>query len=103
MYACTERVVGVLITPSLIWLGMKLFDLVSEQNVFFFGDMNYRIEIPREVTVKMASQSKWRELADQDQLSIEMAHGRVLNGFLEGKLDFPPTYKYGCFPLKVCS
>jgi hypothetical protein len=31
---------------------------------------------------------------DFDQLTVERARGSVLVGFTEGRVNFPPTYKY---------
>ena len=33
-----------------------------------------------------------------DQLQAERAAGNVFQGFHEGEIQFPPTYKYGSFP-----
>ncbi|XP_022867122.1 type IV inositol polyphosphate 5-phosphatase 6-like [Olea europaea var. sylvestris] len=36
----------------------------------------------------------WRALLEKDQLRIEQRRGRVFEGWREGKIYFPPTYKY---------
>jgi hypothetical protein len=41
----------------------------------------------------MVKTERLEELREMDQLTVEMANGRVFNDFFEGRLSFPPTYK----------
>ena len=36
----------------------------------------------------------FRELSQYDQLRLERNKGNVFTGYLEGKINFQPTYKY---------
>ncbi|KAL8523588.1 hypothetical protein ACS0TY_013534 [Phlomoides rotata] len=36
----------------------------------------------------------WRALLEKDQLRLEQRRGPVFDGWKEGKIFFPPTYKY---------
>ncbi|KAJ3221239.1 inositol polyphosphate 5-phosphatase [Clydaea vesicula] len=51
--------------------------------VFWFGDLNYRINGLRKVV-----------LLNNDQLFNEMKKGNAFKGFWEDAITFPPTYKY---------
>ena len=92
--------------------GSYLMDSVDR--VFFCGDLNYRVDLPREVaehTVNelvgfngLSSESpqggfreevKLREqMLQHDQLLLTLADGRAFPGFAEGKITFPPTFKF---------
>lgn len=52
----------------------------------------------RGVDVTSASFRKFRDqlelVQDLDQLALEKGRGRILKGFQEGEILFPPTYKY---------
>ncbi|XP_042437362.1 type II inositol polyphosphate 5-phosphatase 15-like isoform X1 [Zingiber officinale] len=69
---------------------------LSEANmVVFLGDFNYRLEgITYEEAVYLISQRRFDLLLGNDQLQVEMKAGRVFQGFQEGKIKFPPTYKF---------
>lgn len=63
--------------------------------VVFLGDFNYRLEgITYEEAVYLISQRRFDLLLAKDQLQVEMKAGRVFQGFREGKIKFPPTYKF---------
>ncbi|XP_075425027.1 phosphatidylinositol 4,5-bisphosphate 5-phosphatase A isoform X2 [Ascaphus truei] len=63
--------------------------------VFWFGDLNFRIEDLDLHFVKSAIQgSKLALLWEKDQLNTAKCFEPVLSGFKEGSLNFPPTYKY---------
>eukprot|EP00178_Gracilaria_changii_P016565 TRINITY_DN47786_c0_g1_i1.p1 TRINITY_DN47786_c0_g1~~TRINITY_DN47786_c0_g1_i1.p1 ORF type:complete len:742 (+),score=82.08 TRINITY_DN47786_c0_g1_i1:168-2393(+) len=61
---------------------------------FWMGDLNYRINLDRDVVLKHVRDRAWKSLQEADQLLQEMDAGRVFQGFSEGKTDFPPTYRY---------
>lgn len=62
--------------------------------LYFFGDLNYRINLPTAEVVAAAAAEDWGRLHAHDEL-IAMRAGRGLfHGFREGALYFPPTYKY---------
>ncbi|XP_043106164.1 synaptojanin-1 isoform X5 [Puntigrus tetrazona] len=71
--------------------------LYSHDYVFWCGDFNYRINIPNEETKELIRQQNWDALIAGDQLVEQKNAGQVFRGFIEGKLDFAPTYKYDLF------
>ncbi|XP_067340027.1 inositol polyphosphate 5-phosphatase K [Channa argus] len=63
--------------------------------VFWFGDLNFRIEDYDIHVVKCAIDSnKLPLLWERDQLNMAKNTESVLEGFMEGSLNFPPTYKF---------
>ncbi|XP_029024782.1 phosphatidylinositol 4,5-bisphosphate 5-phosphatase A [Betta splendens] len=63
--------------------------------VFWFGDLNFRIEDYDIHVVKCAIDSnKLPLLWERDQLNMAKSTASVLDGFMEGALSFPPTYKF---------
>uniref|UniRef100_A0A7S2YER7 Inositol polyphosphate-related phosphatase domain-containing protein n=1 Tax=Entomoneis paludosa TaxID=265537 RepID=A0A7S2YER7_9STRA len=83
--------------------------LNSMDRIFFCGDLNYRLDLPREVaehTVaemqrlegRRGKQAKIDELRSSllrhDQLLSTISDKRAFLSFAEGKITFPPTFKY---------
>ncbi|THH32183.1 hypothetical protein EUX98_g2010 [Antrodiella citrinella] len=70
--------------------------VLDHEIVFLNGDMNYRIDIRRDVLINDIHSGNYAHLYAQDQLLKEMSTNRGfrLRAFLEGPLTFPPTYKY---------
>ncbi|XP_059906072.1 inositol polyphosphate 5-phosphatase K [Gadus macrocephalus] len=63
--------------------------------VFWFGDLNFRIEDYDIHVVKCAVDShKLPLLWERDQLNMAKNTALILDGFTEGPLNFPPTYKF---------
>jgi hypothetical protein len=72
---------------------------------FLMGDLNYRCDLRQTDGVERAHKKHWAEvkglidagdfgqLWGAEQLTQEMAAKRVLVGFTEGKLSYPPTFK----------
>ncbi len=72
-----------------------LFDSVDR--VFFCGDLNYRLDLPRELTehaILHEDSESVEHLLQHDQLIHSMAEGRAFPKFGEGKIAFMPTFKY---------
>lgn len=63
-------------------------------HMFWMGDLNYRINLDRDKVLDLIREKEWKQLQEADQLIQEMAAGRAFQGFLEGKIDFAPTYRY---------
>ena len=90
------------VTKSGTDTGSPLFD--SMDRVFFCGDLNYRVDLPRELTEHAVSQiaDSSGEVAEElrldllrhDQLIRSMAERRAFPGFAEGKITFAPTFKF---------
>uniref|UniRef100_A0A663E730 Synaptojanin-1 n=1 Tax=Aquila chrysaetos chrysaetos TaxID=223781 RepID=A0A663E730_AQUCH len=75
-------------------MGRMLF---SHDYIFWCGDFNYRIDIPNEEVKDLIRQQNWDPLIAGDQLINQKNSGQIFRGFLEGKINFAPTYKYDLF------
>ncbi|KTG44748.1 hypothetical protein cypCar_00022817 [Cyprinus carpio] len=74
---------------------MKGYRKLLTSVVFWFGDLNFRIEDLDMQVVKAAIDSnKLATLWEKDQLNMAKDSEAVLEGFHEGPLKFPPTYKF---------
>ncbi|KAG1346308.1 type IV inositol polyphosphate 5-phosphatase 3 [Cocos nucifera] len=62
--------------------------------IIWLGDLNYRINLSYERTLELISKKDWAQLAEKDQLKLELKKGRAFDGWSEGIINFPPTYKY---------
>ncbi|OUM69912.1 hypothetical protein PIROE2DRAFT_37867, partial [Piromyces sp. E2] len=62
--------------------------------LFWFGDLNYRLNNNGDLIKEYVSQGKIEELIEFDQLMSEKAKQTVFNDFYESKITFKPTYKY---------
>ncbi|CAM9658065.1 unnamed protein product [Hapterophycus canaliculatus] len=64
--------------------------------VFWFGDLNYRIEasVDSQEVLGHAVSRRLGILAAKDQLNGARGAGDAFEGFQEAPIDFPPTYKY---------
>ncbi|XP_043228770.1 synaptojanin-1-like [Amphibalanus amphitrite] len=69
----------------------------SHDLVFWCGDFNYRIDLPRDEVKELIARRDWATLLEADQLKVQQADGKCFQNFLEGDLAFPPTYKYDLF------
>ncbi|XP_076947944.1 type IV inositol polyphosphate 5-phosphatase 3-like [Bidens hawaiensis] len=66
----------------------------DHDRIIWLGDLNYRLTLPYEKTRELISKNDWSSLLECDQLVRELRKGRAFDGWSEGILDFPPTYKY---------
>ncbi|CAL1410044.1 unnamed protein product [Linum trigynum] len=66
----------------------------DHERVIWLGDLNYRINLSYDRTRELIARKEWSKLAEYDQLTKELRKGRAFDGWREGKLAFPPTYKY---------
>ncbi|XP_071702003.1 type I inositol polyphosphate 5-phosphatase 2-like isoform X2 [Rutidosis leptorrhynchoides] len=66
----------------------------SHDHIFWFGDLNYRINKHDEDVRKLVAAKQWDELLYSDQLCKELRKGHIFEGWNEGIIKFPPTYKY---------
>lgn len=75
-----------------------MLSIVDHDVVLWMGDLNYRIVEGVELDAVYEHIENGAEgheaLLALDQLNVERAAGRVFAGFQEGRLGFPPTYKY---------
>ncbi|XP_053709479.1 phosphatidylinositol 3,4,5-trisphosphate 5-phosphatase 1 isoform X2 [Synchiropus splendidus] len=74
------------------------FDIAHRfTHLFWFGDLNYRIDLPStdaELIVSKIKQQQYQDLLVKDQLSIERQEGRVFVHFSEEEITFAPTYRF---------
>ncbi|KAJ7308441.1 hypothetical protein JRQ81_008990 [Phrynocephalus forsythii] len=66
-------------------------------NVFWFGDFNFRLNENREVVEQILNHScktDVSKLLQHDQLIKEMANGSIFKGFQEAPIHFRPSYKF---------
>ena len=61
---------------------------------FFMGDLNYRIDMSRPEVLSQICDGDLIALQACDQLHQQRMSVNVLRGFNEGKIEFPPTYKF---------
>ncbi|KAL9251019.1 Type I inositol polyphosphate 5-phosphatase 2-like protein [Drosera capensis] len=66
----------------------------SHDHIFWFGDLNYRLNMLDVEVRKLVADEQWDRLMESDQLLKELRSGRVFDGWKEGPINFPPTYKY---------
>ncbi|XP_076929010.1 type IV inositol polyphosphate 5-phosphatase 6-like [Bidens hawaiensis] len=68
--------------------------ILEHDRIIWLGDLNYRIALSYRSAKALVEMQNWRALLEKDQLRIEQRRGRVFQGWKEGKIYFPPTYKY---------
>lgn len=61
---------------------------------FFFGDLNFRLDISRLHADWLISRRDYAQALGFDQLRNLMQQGDAFVGFSEADIDFPPTFKY---------
>eukprot|EP00755_Sulcionema_specki_P030585 Sspe_Gene.94710::Locus_67056_Transcript_1_1_Confidence_1.000_Length_1869::g.94710::m.94710/K01099/INPP5B_F; inositol polyphosphate 5-phosphatase INPP5B/F len=69
----------------------------SHDVVFFFGDLNYRIELLQDEAIRLIEDKEWTKLLQVEQLTNELQRCAVLQGFRDTLVEsviFDPTYKY---------
>ncbi|OVA10611.1 Inositol polyphosphate-related phosphatase [Macleaya cordata] len=74
----------------------------DHERIIWFGDLNYRINLSYEKTRQLISKKEWSSLLEKDQLVKEFKKGCAFDGWTEGTLNFPPTYKYELNSEKYC-
>lgn len=67
--------------------------ILDHERIIWLGDLNYRISLSYDKTRELISKKQWSKLVERDQLVKELEKG-VFDGWSEGTLNFPPTYKY---------
>ncbi|TFL05727.1 DNase I-like protein [Pterulicium gracile] len=80
------------IANGLHFLKGKTID--SHENVIWLADTNYRINLDNETVREFASRREYDPLLLKDQLKQVMDTNDAFEGYEEGALTFPPTYRY---------
>ncbi|KAL1312185.1 hypothetical protein HN51_038784 [Arachis hypogaea] len=68
--------------------------ILEHDRIIWLGDLNYRVALSYRAAKALVEMHNWKDLLENDQLRIEQRQGRVFEGWNEGKIYFPPTYKY---------
>ncbi|CAI0434023.1 unnamed protein product [Linum tenue] len=70
--------------------------ILDHDRIIWLGDLNYRIALSYRSVKALVEMRNWRLLLENDQacLRMEQRLGRVFEGWHEGRIYFPPTYKY---------
>ncbi|KAJ8464682.1 hypothetical protein OPV22_027234 [Ensete ventricosum] len=68
--------------------------ILDHDRIIWLGDLNYRIALSYRSVKTLVEMRNWRALLEKDQLRIEQRCGGVFEGWKEGRIYFPPTYKY---------
>ncbi|RLM99009.1 type I inositol polyphosphate 5-phosphatase 8 [Panicum miliaceum] len=68
--------------------------ILEHDKVIWLGDLNYRLTSGSGDTRELLERQDWQALLERDQLRTEQRAGRVFSGWEEGRIRFPPTYKY---------
>ncbi|CAK8692974.1 unnamed protein product [Clavelina lepadiformis] len=71
--------------------------LFMHDYVFWCGDFNYRIDMTGDEVKQLVKEENWEKLRENDQLLVQKKMGNVFKGFMEGEVNFAPTYKYDLF------
>ncbi|XP_060179875.1 type I inositol polyphosphate 5-phosphatase 2-like isoform X2 [Lycium barbarum] len=66
----------------------------SHAQIFWFGDLNYRINMLDAEVRKLVAKKQWDDLLKNDELINELRSGHVFADWKEGAINFAPTYKY---------
>lgn len=75
--------------------GQAATGVLDHDVVFWFGDLNFRIDdLDMQVVKSAIDNNKFQMLWEKDQLNMAKDSETVLEGFQEGPLKFPPTYKF---------
>ncbi|MED6132653.1 Type I inositol 1,4,5-trisphosphate 5-phosphatase [Stylosanthes scabra] len=78
---------------SLSYIGLPK-RILDHERIIWLGDLNYRINLSNMETRALILKKQWSKLFEKDQLMQELKNGGVFDGWSEGALNFPPTYKY---------
>ncbi|XP_017249960.1 type I inositol polyphosphate 5-phosphatase 8 isoform X3 [Daucus carota subsp. sativus] len=70
-----------------------LDSILDHDKIIWLGDLNYRLASGAD-TNELLNNNDWQALLEKDQLKREQRAGRIFEGWEEGKINFPPTYKY---------
>ncbi|KAG7223504.1 hypothetical protein INR49_015497 [Caranx melampygus] len=75
--------------------GQAATGVLDHDVVFWFGDLNFRIDdLDMQVVKSAIDNNKFPMLWEKDQLNMAKDSETVLEGFQEGPLKFAPTYKF---------
>ncbi|KAJ3095525.1 inositol polyphosphate 5-phosphatase, partial [Phlyctochytrium planicorne] len=79
------------ITNAMSFKGRKIGD---HEHIFWFGDFNYRVNLPNDEVRQRIENKDWDYILHYDQLTEEKERGAIFQDLIEGRVAFAPTYKY---------
>ncbi|GAA5845905.1 hypothetical protein JCM9279_002419 [Rhodotorula babjevae] len=88
---------GELWTPNLKPEAVKVGEgsSVWESEVLvWFGDLNYRLDLPRADVDRMIAHKEYDLLLGFDQLKVQQEHDLAFQGFKEAPISFAPSFKF---------
>lgn len=68
--------------------------LMAVENLVWMGDLNYRLTMPDAEVRAALREGRIKELLAADELGIMIRSKRAFEGWKEGAVKFPPTFKY---------
>ncbi|KAH7946716.1 hypothetical protein HPB52_003773 [Rhipicephalus sanguineus] len=69
--------------------------LSDHEQIFWLGDLNYRLaDLEHDRVKSLVEQGLLEKLLENDQLRQQQQQGKVFGGYTEGPITFRPTYKY---------
>ncbi|XP_043464476.1 synaptojanin-1 [Leptopilina heterotoma] len=71
--------------------------LNTHDYVFWCGDFNYRVDMDKDEMKEMIKRHEYDQILQNDQLRVQQEGGNVFKNFMEGSINFAPTYKYDLF------
>ncbi|XP_050314325.1 synaptojanin-1 isoform X2 [Anthonomus grandis grandis] len=71
--------------------------LNSHDYLFWCGDFNYRVDMDKDEIKELVRVGNFDAILERDQLKKQQEEGNAFKNFIEGKITFPPTYKYDLF------
>ncbi|KAL0233400.1 hypothetical protein PCE1_001916 [Barthelona sp. PCE] len=78
--------------PSLVDPIQNVTSLLSAyDHIFFFGDLNYRLQLNPAIALQYIAENNIPALVDADQL---LSSGAMMKHFVEPPINFLPTYKF---------
>lgn len=66
----------------------------DHDTIIWLGDFNYRIGMSNERTRQLIKNGDLDTLYENDQLNLQMVHGKTFPHYSEARITFMPTYKY---------
>ncbi|RPA88169.1 DNase I-like protein [Ascobolus immersus RN42] len=83
------------ITSTLVFSNGDMIE--DHDGVIWFGDFNYRIDLPNETVRYSVARGDLQTLLSADQLIRQRQAGRTFSGFRESAITFNPTYRYDLY------
>ncbi|GAM18525.1 hypothetical protein SAMD00019534_017000, partial [Acytostelium subglobosum LB1] len=72
----------------------KFINIYDHDQLFWIGDLNYRIPLPYQEVKDKIAHKDYYSLFLHDQLYLQMKSNSAFEGFQEPPISFAPTYKY---------